>query len=53
MMITTKTTVSFLLPKEIKAVEKFEQENDMALWKQTETGMSVTYARMETYEANV
>lgn len=50
MKIATKTIVTFLLPKEIDAVQKFEKEHDMAFWKQTGIGMNAIYTKTEICE---
>lgn len=47
MLITTKTVISFRIPEEYKAAEKFKADNPD--WIESETTQYVGFIRQETY----
>lgn len=47
MLITTKTVISFRIPDEYQAAEKFKEQNSD--WVESETTQYVGFVRQETY----
>ena len=51
MIIRTETTISFHVPDEYEAHERFKANNDMGLWKEQHTSQFWSYTTKQVQEA--
>lgn len=53
MYLTNRTTITFNLPDEYEAQNKFIETNDMSEWVEHESSLGITYVHEDRYIADM